>query len=121
LNVKEVKYSKEPISGDDYVTFGEYEKYVTLNIAINEELEAEGLRNDFLRKYRDLRKKSGLKLEDKISLKISFEDDAQEKALREYIEKSKEELSVKEVSFGEKGENSKEIVLNEKKIYIEIG
>jgi len=121
LNVKEVKYSKKPVEGDGYVTFGDYEKYVTLNISINEELEAEGLKNDFLRKYRDLRKKSGLKVDDQVSLNVNFEDETQERILKSYIEENKKELSVKEFSFGEKTENSKEIILNEKKIYIEIG
>lgn len=120
LNVKEVKYSEKSVEGEGYVTFGEYEKYVTLNITVNEELEAEGLKNDFLRKYRDLRKKSGLKVEDQVSLRVSFEDESQEKILKKYIEENKEDLSAREVSFADKTESAKEIVLNEKKIFIEI-
>jgi isoleucyl-tRNA synthetase len=78
LNLKEVIYSKNPVKKDGYVTKGEGSLLVSLDTKLTKELKAEGIENDFLRKYRNYRKTQGYKMGDVISFKISIEGEARE-------------------------------------------
>lgn len=107
LNVSEVEYSEKPVEGDGLVTFGEEDLYITLDTNLNEELKAQGYINDFIRKYRDIRKKSGLKMGDKINLEVELSDKKIGKLLESLFEDKKEELQVNEVKVVDSIENPK--------------
>jgi isoleucyl-tRNA synthetase len=119
LNVKEVKYSKEKVMGDGLFSAGEGTMYVSIDTKMSDDLKEEGLRNEFLRKYRDLRKRGGFKIDDVITLHLKFEDMEQQSSLEKYLNTNHEDISVKEVLIGEDSmEYDKEIVLNGKKISV---
>lgn len=101
LNVLEVGYSKEPVEGKGLVTSGEYEKYVTLDINLTDELKAGGYYNEFVRKFRDIRKKNGLNFGDFIDLEVSIADEKIRNILEKQILENKEELQCKSISFKE--------------------
>jgi len=121
LNVKEVKFSKEKIQEEGFISAGEGTMYVSIDVRMSDELKDEGLRNEFLRKYRDMRKKGGFKIDDVVTLHLKFEDSDQQVSLQKYLERNHTEMSVKDILVSEDGvEYSNEIVLNGKKIFIKI-
>jgi isoleucyl-tRNA synthetase len=93
LNLKEVKYSKEPVKGDGVTTVGDNDLYVSLDTNLTEELKEEGIINDFLRKYRDFRKREGFKIEDVINIEISVGGEGKE-VIEGFVKESKEEMQV---------------------------
>ncbi len=121
LNVKEVKFSKERIQEEGFISAGEGTMYVSIDVRMSDDLKEEGLRNEFLRKYRDMRKKGGFKIDDVVTLHLKFEDSDQQVSLQKYLEKNHTEMSVKDILVSEDGvEYTNEIVLNGKKIFIKI-
>lgn len=68
LNVKDIFYSQEQPTSEGIKSFGSGERQVSLNTVLSDDLKKEGMLNDFLRKYRDIRKKEGLKINDTVSL-----------------------------------------------------
>ncbi len=121
LNVKEVKFSKEKIQEEGFISAGEGTMYVSIDVRMSDDLKEEGLRNEFLRKYRDMRKKGGFKIDDVVTLHLKFEDSDQQVSLQKYLEKNHTEMSVKDILVSEDGvEYTNEIVLNGKKIFIKI-
>ena len=70
-----VVYSKESVSGEGLFTSGDGSKFVTVDSNLTDELREEGMINDFLRRYRDLRKRKGLKIDDTVSLRLKIEDE----------------------------------------------
>ncbi|MDD4381914.1 MAG: isoleucine--tRNA ligase [Candidatus Dojkabacteria bacterium] len=118
LNVRMVEYSKEQLKGEGLMSFGQNEKYVTLDTNMTEELKREGLLNDFLRKYRDIRKKNGLKMNDLINLSIYTEINELKEILGEY---KKEDLQVKNISIlDDVGDCTETFNVNGQKVYIKI-
>ncbi len=107
LNVSEVVYSEKPLEGEGLLTFGEYELFVTLDTNLNDELKAQGYINDFMRKYRDIRKKSGLQMGDMIDLQVEISDQKLGKLLEKLFEERKEELQVKSVKVVNTVDNPK--------------
>jgi isoleucyl-tRNA synthetase len=96
LNLKEVEYSKEPVKDEGVITVGDNDLYVSLDTNLSEELKEEGIINDFLRKYRDFRKREGFKIEDVINLEISIEGEGKE-VIEGFVKESKEEMQVEDV------------------------
>ena len=99
LNVKEVEYSKEPIEKKGIITVGQNDLYVSLDTNITSKLRQEGIVNDFLRKYRDIRKKKNLKIDDLVSLNIFVEEGEIRDAIKEFIDDNMDEMHSKEVVF----------------------
>ena len=99
LNVQEVKYSKESITTEGYVSFGGADRYVSINTVISDELKAQGMVNDFMRKYRDIRKKKGLNVNDLVSLKIKVEEEKLREVLQKYASENSDTLQSKGVDF----------------------
>jgi len=96
LNVKDISYSKEQQTGEGIKSFGSGEKLVSLDTTLSDDLKKEGMLNDFLRKYRDIRKKEGLKINDTVFLAIFTEDSL----LKEVIDGcGKEVLQVSDIQF----------------------
>jgi isoleucyl-tRNA synthetase len=99
LNVKELEYSKEPVQGDNITTVKEGDHYVSLLTELTEELKKEGIVNDFLRKYRNVRKKKGLKIDDLVSVEIAVSDGEVREALKEYINKNSKDMQASKVDI----------------------
>jgi isoleucyl-tRNA synthetase len=118
LNLKEVEYSKDPVKRKGYVTVGENDLYVSLDTKLTEELKREGVINDFLRKYRNFRKKKGFRMGDVINIEVSIEGEAKE-ILEKFIKENRDEMYAKEIEFiGSKGDFDKEFKVAETRIKI---
>ncbi len=118
LNLKEVKYSKSPVVGKGIVTVGEKDLYVSLDSELTKDLKEEGVINDFLRKYRDFRKKEGLRMGDMIDVKLSITGELAS-IIKEFVKGNEDELHVNSVEFVEELEDSqKEFVVDETKVRI---
>jgi isoleucyl-tRNA synthetase len=96
LNLKEVEYSKEPVKDEGVITVGDNDLYVSLDTNLTEELKEEGVINDFLRKYRDFRKREGFKIEDVINIEIFVEGEGKE-GIEGFVKESKEEMQVEDI------------------------
>jgi isoleucyl-tRNA synthetase len=105
LNLKEVAFSEKPIEAEGIVTVGENELYVSLDTNITDELKNEGIVNDFLRKYRDMRKKKGLRMDDMVKVKFFFQGGEASEVLSEYVVENSKALQAKEVDVVENDEN----------------
>ena len=66
------------------------------------ELRNEALVNEFLRKYRDLRKKKGLKVGDLITLYLNIEDKKTKEVLQEYVNSNFSDFNAKKIILDEK-------------------
>jgi isoleucyl-tRNA synthetase len=120
LNVKEIESTKEPIEGDNLVTNGKYEEFVTLDTKITEELRNEGYINDFLRQYQNARKKGDdIDYGDPVNLTVGIEDEEMKKILDEYLKENHKDLDIEEYSF--KSEiNEKSFKLGEVEVSVEV-
>jgi isoleucyl-tRNA synthetase len=103
LNVKEIEYSKESVSGENLITEGQYDEYVTLNIELSEELRNEGYVNDFVRQYQNARKRGDdIDYGDPVKLWVGVKDKKIKDVLKKYIEDNLEDLSIKEIEYKDK-------------------
>ena len=82
-------------------TSGDGSKFVTVDSNLTDDLREEGMVNDFLRRYRDLRKRKGLKIDDTVSLRLKIEDESLLNLLKKYTQENLEELHATEVLFNE--------------------
>lgn len=99
LNVKEVENVEAIVEGDGLQSSGDDEFFVTLDISLTDELRAEGVVNDFVRKYRNVRKKKGLQVNDMVDVVLEVEDEFTRSILEKYVQTGRENLQAKEVSF----------------------
>jgi isoleucyl-tRNA synthetase len=97
LNLKEVEYSKEPVKEEGIITVGDNDLFVSLDTNLTKELKEEGIINDFLRKYRDFRKKEGLRIEDVVDIEISVEGKGKE-VIERFLKENKEEMQVENIT-----------------------
>ena len=105
LNVKEIEYSKEIAEREGFHTLEQLGEHISLDTNLTPELKREGIVNDFLRKYRDIRKRKNLKIDDLLSLRISVKEGEVKDAINEFASKNEEEMHSKEVLFVEDIEN----------------
>lgn len=105
LNVLDVQYSEKPVEGEGLVSAGDYELFVTLDINLTDELKAEGYINEFLRRYRDLRKRSGLKMGDKIAIRVEIQDEVLRKSIEKLFKERRDELQVESAEIVDSLEN----------------
>ncbi len=99
------KLGKYELDGDDLVIEehlpGDYQMgechygRVYLNTELTKELEKEGLARELMRRVQDLRKKAGLKKEDKVELDVS------DKMFKNFSSQIKLKCGVSKLSFGE--------------------
>ncbi|MBP5204364.1 class I tRNA ligase family protein, partial [bacterium] len=99
LNVEKIEYAEKPVEGDGIYTVGEKEMFVSIDANLTEELKNAGIISTFLRKYKDLRKKKGLKMGDIVSLNIHTETEELKDVLQNYSESNTEELQAKDVTI----------------------
>ena len=121
LNVQKVQYADKEIVGDGLISEKGNGLVVTLDTNISEELKKEGQWNEFLRKYRDIRKKLGLKMEDIVNISVYAQDEALLDNLKEKFEKEKDTLQVKDINLGEElTEESGKFMIDDTEVKIKI-
>jgi isoleucyl-tRNA synthetase len=120
LNVKDIEYSEKAVEGENLITEGQYDEYVTLNIGLNKELLEEGYINDFLRQYQNARKKGDdIDYGDLVNLTVGIEDEEMKNILDEYLKEYHKDLDIEEYSF--KSEiNEKSFTLREVEVSVEV-
>lgn len=105
VNVKKVKNSNN-----------KSEKLVELDTEISEELKIEGLSRELIRNVQDLRKKTGLQVEDRIILKFKTDSEVLKKVIEEMSETIKKEVLANEIDdLSEQGE---EYLIEKEKILL---
>lgn len=109
INVKEIFYSSELKSGEGINSEGEGETSVSIDCNLTSELKNEALVNEFLRKYRDLRKKKGLKVGDLITLYLIIEDKKTKDVLQEYVNSNFSDFNAKKIILDDKSVSDSEI------------
>ncbi len=109
INVKEIFYSSELNSGEGINSEGEGETSVSIDCNLTSELKNEALVNEFLRKYRDLRKKKGLKVGDLITLYLIIEDKKTKDVLQEYVNSNFSDFNAKKIILDDKSVSDSEI------------
>ena len=101
LNVKDIEYCEKAVKGEGLISQGEGNMVVTIDTNMSEELKEEGMWNEFLRKYRDIRKKSGLKMEDIVNISVNSKDKKILTILENRCKDEKSILQANDVVFGE--------------------
>jgi isoleucyl-tRNA synthetase len=120
LNVKEIETSKKPVEGENLVTEGNSEEYVTLDIEVTKDLKYEGYINDFLRQYQNARKRGeGIDYGDPVELTVGIKDADIKKVLESYLNENSEELSIGKIQFKEELDE-KTFKLGEKEVSVEV-
>ena len=120
INVKEIFYSKTPESGENVVTEGEGANFITIDCNLTSGLRNEALVNEFMRRYRDYRKKKGLKVGDMVTVYLKVNSDNTKKVLEDYVGENLSEFNAKEIVFSEDLKEDMEIEVNGEKIGISI-
>ncbi len=90
VNVKEVNYETKMQSENTFVT--------VLETKLTDELKAEGVMREIVRSVQNLRKTSGLNVEDRIVLHVSSKDALVQKAVSDYGDVIKQETLAKELA-----------------------
>ena len=111
INVKEIFFSEKPESGEGTNTEGEGSDFITIDCNLTDELKNEALINEFMRRYKDLRKKKGLKVGDMVTLYLKVEDEDMKKVLESFVKKDLREFNAKEVVFDDSLESESNIEL----------
>lgn len=111
INVKEIFFSEKPESGEGMNTEGEGSDFITIDCNLTDELKNEALINEFMRRYKDLRKKKGLKVGDMVTLYLKVEDEDMKKVLESFVKKDLREFNAKEVVFDDNLESESNIEL----------
>jgi isoleucyl-tRNA synthetase len=120
LNVKDIEEIAKPVEGEDLVTNGSDEEYLTLDTKLTQELLFEGYTNDFVRQYQNARKRGkDIDYGDPVRLTVSIEDSEIREVIDTYLAEHSEELSIKEVEFKD-GVEGKNFKLNDSEVTIEI-
>lgn len=120
INVKEIFYSENPESGENVITQGEGANFITIDCNLTSELRNEALINEFMRRYRDYRKKKGLKVGDLVTVYLKVNDTKTKEVLEKYVGENLSEFNAKEVVFDENLNQDEEIEINSAKIGISI-
>ena len=102
LNVENIETSVKPVEGENLITNGQYEEYVTLDVELTEELLSKGYINDFVRQYQNARKQGkDIDYGDMVDLVISLSDNTLKTVLEEYLTNNSQTLYIKEFKFAD--------------------
>ena len=120
LNVKEIEQSEKPVEGENLITNGEFEEYVTVDTEITEELLLEGYINDFMRQYQNARKKGeDINYGDPVRVTVGVENNEMNDILKEYLEENYKDLDIEEFTFDTEI-NEKSFKLGEVEVSVEV-
>lgn len=106
LSLEDVEISSEDIPGWSVASEGKVT--VALDISITEELRAEGIARDFVNRIQNLRKDSGMDVQDKINIMVAKNEDLINAALttnKDYICEETQALSLEIVEILSNAEN----------------
>jgi isoleucyl-tRNA synthetase len=120
LNVKEIQKSEKPLEGENLVTNGEYEEYVTLDVELTQDLLSEGYINDFIRQYQNARKRGdNIDYGDPVKLTVSIKDKKIQEVIKKYIEENSKDLDISKLEFVDELKGKK-FKLAESEVVIEV-
>lgn len=97
INVKEIYFAQKPEEGSGIKTEGEGSTFVTIDCNLTSELRNEALVNEFMRRYKDLRKKKGLKVGDIVTVYLKIDDKEIKSVIEEYVNTNFSEFHAKKV------------------------
>lgn len=120
LNVKEVEFSKSQVKGESIKTQSNGNIFVSLDIHISKELQQEGLLNEILRGLQVLRKESGCKVGETVSLNYFTKEKDIEDIFLKYSKEIKGTVLVKDINKVNNLESESKIKVGESEIYVEI-
>lgn len=120
INVKEISYSEKPEVGEGINTVGEGSNFITIDCNLTDDLREEAFINEFMRRYKDLRKRKGLKVDDIVTVYLQIDDEDTRRILEDYVETSLDEFHAEDVVFGDSIESDVEIEVSGQKIGIGI-
>jgi isoleucyl-tRNA synthetase len=101
LNVKEIETSTKPVKGEGLVTMENNGLFVTLDTNITAQLKKEGLYRELIRQVQDLRKKSGMKVGQLVTVKIFSESKEIEEMVNEFKSNLMKDVSASEILFAQ--------------------
>ncbi|HQA99395.1 MAG TPA: DUF5915 domain-containing protein, partial [Candidatus Dojkabacteria bacterium] len=99
INVKEIFFSEKAEKGEGMNTEGEGSDFVTIDCNLTDELKNEAFVNEFMRRYKDLRKKKGLKVDDMVTLHIKIEEKDIKYVIQKYVDENLTEFHAKSVEM----------------------
>ena len=99
INVKEIFFSEKAEKGEGMNTEVEGSDFITIDCNLTDELKNEAFVNEFMRRYKDLRKKKGLKVGDMVTLHIKIEEKDTRDVLQKYIHENFSEFNAKSVEM----------------------
>lgn len=99
INVKEIFFSEKAEKGEGMNTEGEGSDFVTIDCNLTDELKNEAFVNEFMRRYKDLRKKKGLKVDDMVTLHIKIEEKDTKNLIQKYVDENLPEFHAKSVEM----------------------
>ena len=99
INVKEIFFSEKAESGEGMNTEGEGSNFITIDCNLTDELKNEAFVNEFMRRYKDLRKKKGLKVDDMVTLHIKIEEKDIKYVIQKYVDENLTEFHAKSVEM----------------------
>ncbi len=120
LNVKEVLFSKEEVSGENIVSSNAGEIFVSIDTLVTKELKEEGLLNEILRGLQVARKEFGCEVGEYISLQYQSEDKEILSIIEKYKESIKNTIYIKDMDIGTSIEDGFEIKIGESKLLTKI-
>ena len=80
-------------------TEGEGSDFITIDCNLTDELKNEAFVNEFMRRYKDLRKKKGLKVDDMVTLHIKIEEKDIKYVIQKYVDENLTEFHAKSVEM----------------------
>lgn len=101
LTLEDVEISTEDIPG--WLVASESGLTVALDITVTDELKKEGMSRDVVNRVQNRRKDQGMKVQDKIAITYSTEDNRMKSAIVEFAEYIKEETQALELTEGDGG------------------
>jgi isoleucyl-tRNA synthetase len=123
LNVKKVTVLpiKATFTDADLAVFEAKEIKVAMRTTLDEELIKEGIMRDLVRNLQELRKKSGLEIEDRIRLTYYTDSELVQKTLVTWLDFIKSELLCEAATVaGEKGADFKEVAIRKEKFFVKL-
>lgn len=120
INVKEIFFAEKPESGDGINTEGDGDTFVTIDCNLTSELRNEALVNEFMRRYKDLRKKKGLKVDDMVTLYLKIENKDTKDVIQNYVNENFSEFHAKSVVMDDDTTTDEEVEVMGEKIGIAI-
>ena len=120
LNVKEVVVGKQDLNTDAVKSLSVGGVLVGLNINVTEELKEEGLLNEIIRGLQVLRKESGCKVGEYISIKYMSSDENIKVVMSKYVDSIKKSIYIKDIQPTDSIQSGKDVKVGDSTLIIEV-